>query len=349
MSKQIYLNAADGRKEAVLGNKTIRTRPSILAQQYRTYLAELYHTNPSEWILGQNVTSHVVRIISQLLTKRPNFTVFISSHEIIFFKEALEKGRLEKGRTTYPNYAPFVSFQFPKVYPKIFNAKDVLNIEKVVGKKPSIVILSHVSRLTGEIFPIKDVYVKLKKLNSKNVLIVDGVQFTGTRVFGVADACDAYITSNYKFLGAEPSLSAAYCSSSLQDEYSLDTQGILPEEYAKELYSTVAQVKKIKNIQNANKRISSLRKSFLRDLIKCKELKLIIPPHQIPQMVTIYVGSRDKVENTVGCLESKGISVSSNTGYSNAEPTVPCIRVSISFETTKTDLAALIRILPTYL
>lgn len=335
MQSTIYLNAADGRKSPKLAHIKIRGNPQKKLETLLKYFAQLYGCNSTLLEIDQNITTHIGRIITAMLRKKPEYNVFVSNHEIRFIKKSLEAGKLLMSEVTHPNYAKLRPVQFQKIKTIVFDPNQFTkNPKNIIGKKKSIVILSHVSRLTGETFPIRMIYQRMKKLNPQNSLIVDGAQFTGTEPFKIENSCDGYVTCVSKFVGAEPELGIAYISKGVRNQFIKNYPKINPKKYSKELYSATCQIKKMKRMKNPNSHVKKLRQKLLEGLKEIKGIKIAIPASQINHMVTISAGGRKRTQSVVARLRGKEIIVSGNFNYSVAEPKTPLIRIGLTFETT---------------
>ncbi len=81
-------------------------------------------------------------------------------------------------------------------------ALDDKTLSSLIGIKTKLVVLTHVSNVFGTINPIKELVKKIKKLNGRTVVVVDGAQAVGHQAVNVADlGCDFYAFSGHKMLG----------------------------------------------------------------------------------------------------------------------------------------------------
>lgn len=90
-----------------------------------------------------------------------------------------------------------------KVIPILENGElDLSKIDKLIDKNTKIFTICHVSNVLGTINPIKKIILKIKKINSNIVTIVDGAQAVIHNKVDVKDInCDFYVFSGHKIYG----------------------------------------------------------------------------------------------------------------------------------------------------
>ncbi|MDO8538016.1 MAG: aminotransferase class V-fold PLP-dependent enzyme [archaeon] len=345
MTKNIYLNAVNGVKPRLLLDKKINENPQELYKKLVLEFCRLSKCKPEEVELGQNITSHITFIIDCIKKIDSDFKIMLSSHEIIYLKQFLEQGKMIAQEATYPNYAKANDVNFSRMKTQIFDPIAFSKSpEKFISGK-TIIVLSHVSRLTGEIFPIKQIYKKIKKTSPESILIVDGAQFTGTDFFKIPESCDAYIGMTSKFIGAEPNISIAYISSELRKRFIKNYPKINPQEYVRELFSAVQELSSPEFKKDILHKIKQSRNFLLKELKQIKTIKIASFSNQAPQIVTISVGNISETKRIVEELEKQGIEVSHNLDWSITEPEIPLIRIAITVKTTKEELKEFAKVL----
>ncbi|MFA5025861.1 MAG: SufS family cysteine desulfurase [Candidatus Shapirobacteria bacterium] len=79
---------------------------------------------------------------------------------------------------------------------------DLENLEKIINSKTKILALTQVSNVLGTINPIKEIIKKVKAINSKVVVLVDGAQAVAHMPVNVIDLdVDFYVFSGHKMYG----------------------------------------------------------------------------------------------------------------------------------------------------
>jgi selenocysteine lyase/cysteine desulfurase len=93
--------------------------------------------------------------------------------------------------------------------PKFRYSFDYEDLYGLITENTSMVIIPHVSNITGVVFDIKTIIQKLRSLNNTLIIMVDGVSYLPHDMIDVYDwDVDFYFVSFYKFLG--PHISAVY-------------------------------------------------------------------------------------------------------------------------------------------
>lgn len=347
--ENLYFNDADGRKPPRLSSVEVEN-PEKLAHDCMDFLCQhLVMADPQKAFFAQNISSHLAYITSAIKKVAPETgQVYISDHEIKWMKEILEIEAFQPADSTHSNYVENKSVEhstfsvdateFESFYEKI---KDV--------KNPSIFFISHVSRLTGEIAPIKEIFDLIKSNNPESILIVDGGQAIGALDhINVNEMCDVYIGLSYKFLGAEPSLGIAFMSDDFYGKYIQDLNNYPDfdcKRHAKDLLSLSENLKNPLYLEDYSSYIKSLKEYAVEKIINLDNKILFNPDNQVPNFLTLNFGSREKNEEFIRQLEKQGVFVSNNTGYSIIEPKVPLVRLGLSVRITKTDIDRLVEII----
>lgn len=93
--------------------------------------------------------------------------------------------------------------------PKFKYSFDYEDLYGLITENTSMVIIPHVSNITGVLFDIKTIIHKLRSLNNTLIIMVDGVSYLPHDMIDVYDwDVDFYFVSFYKFMG--PHISAVY-------------------------------------------------------------------------------------------------------------------------------------------
>lgn len=336
----IYLNDADGRKERVLTEFSINKKPDLLFAELIAGLKKLLSLTNNDFLsLSQNTTTNLIRALLPILGRK-KYDVYISTHEVKYFKLLFERGALPTQYATSPNYARQKSEKFIKKGVGFFEPNILVDkIQQILSpRKPSIVILSHVSRVTGELLVTEKIFQKIKRINSENILIVDGAQAVGAITVNVKKISDIYLGVTSKFIGAEPHLSFCWIQKNIVRKYQINQWTLDSREYVKEIYSAVRAVD---NLKTKDENISDKRKYLEKKLSK-HNIPIWKPESQVDNILLIPL-NKNSLDKTIVNLSSKGIIVSSNTNWSNEEPELPCLRVSISSRTTTKQIDGFIR------
>lgn len=93
--------------------------------------------------------------------------------------------------------------------PKFKYSFDYEDLYGLITENTSMVIIPHVSNITGVVFDIKTIIHNIRSLNNNVIILVDGVSYLPHDMIDVYDwDVDFYFVSFYKFLG--PHISAVY-------------------------------------------------------------------------------------------------------------------------------------------
>lgn len=292
---------------------------------------------------AQNVTTHVASLVHALSGLGDNTPVLVDSHQVKYMRMALESGRLPGEYMTRPNYAKVKQMEFT---PRIVSSFDPLEFVKNPGKYVAksgkqVIVLSHISRLTGEEFPIKQVYAKIKRVNPDAILVVDGAQAVGAQKFKAKGACDMYIGTNSKFIDAEPNLAPAYVVSNVRAL--LGASDFNPREMASEIHATHAalQYPALKRFDFS--KIRATRAYALRKLRGVEGVEVFKVKNQAAHMLMLKVDSPAEVRRIVSELEKRRVHVFHNLDWSEHNFDDALLRVSLSVKTTKKEVDHLVR------
>ena len=335
--KVIYLNHADGRKPRKLSKLKVKN-PTQLFHSLILEIRKILNISKNDFLsFSQNTTTSLIKILIPLL-KDNNYKILLDSHEIHWYKTLFIKGRMPINEVTYPNYAKLRRVPFLKKRVTYFEPNKLAeNPGKILGKKPAIVIISHVSRLTGGILLTSKLYKKIKKINPKNIVIVDGSQAVGSMKTRVKTLADIYIGVTSKFIQAEPHIGFCWISSKIVRDFKIKKWDIEPYEFHREIYSAYNCLKTL----NEERGVKTQR-SHLKKLLKKAGIPLCQISHQIDRL--LLVPSNHPTE-AVKRLEKMGIIISSNTGFSVAEPKIPGLRISLSSQLSNKDIKIVVQAL----
>jgi len=328
--KQLYLNHAEGIKPPLIRRGISRQSALANFRFFEKGVRGILRTPPKEFVsFSQNITTLIINILLPVL-KKDSYEVYICSHEIRWFKTLFKIGRLPSYETTYPNYASQVELAFLKKMVHIFDPEEFLkNPKKIIGSKKSIIIFSHISRMTGEYIAGKNVYDEIKKINFDNIVIVDGAQAVGAIHLKIKSLADVYLGTTSKFINAEPNISFCWIRKKLAKKFNINFENIDSYKFSKEIYSSILSLKKL--VINPQK-IKKYRK-VLSLLLKKKSLFILEAKSQAPH-IAIIPWNKLKLDKKVEELRDTGFIVSANTGYSIKEPKIPGIRISLTPQLT---------------
>ncbi len=325
--KELYLNEADGRKPKKLTDLKLKN-PERLYRDFTQRIQSLLSIDKGEFLgFAQNATTNLLYIVLPILKKKKNYKIYMSAHEIKWYKKLFDAGRLPIENTTFPNYVKQSPISFVKKRVTLFDPEAfVKNPRKVLSTlEPAIIILSHVSRMTGEIFATQKLYKQIKSINKNNIIVIDGAQAIGALSCRPSRLSDVYIGVTSKFIGAEPHIGFCWVNRVLVKEYAFKEWNIEPKKFFREIYSTLEVLKKRRSWKRT---IKEVRTSF------DKKLQHYSIPHlkvknQVPYIALIPIQKRLLAKKLQG-LKKKGIIISSNTKWSIKEPRVPALRVSLT-------------------
>ena len=335
--EEIYLNHADGRKPRKLSKLKVKN-PTQLFHLLILKIREILSISKNDFLSSsQNTTTSLIKILMPLL-KNNNYQIFLDSHEIHWYKTLFIKGGMPTNEVTYPNYAKLRQVSFLKKRVTYFEPNKLAeNPGKILGKKPAIVIISHVSRLTGGILLTSKLYKKVKKLNPKNIVIVDGSQAVGAMKIRVKTLADIYIGVTSKFIQAEPHIGFCWISSKIVRDFKIKKWDIEPYEYRREIYSAYRYLKIL-----SRKRSVWAQRSFFKKRLKRVGIPISQIPHQVSHLLLIPSTHSTEV---VKRLKKKSIIVSSNIGFSVKEPKIPGLRISLSPQLSNKDIKIVVQAL----
>ena len=345
-----YFNYCDGRKPKLLENAVIQDNTDELVRNLKRNMSILFSDSLENLHIDQNTCTHIAYIIDVVSKQNKPISIYLDSHEVFWFRDMLQNGELSLGDMSYPNYAPKHQFKFNSQKLTIFNPEKPLIITE--SKDTTIVIIhSHVSRLTGQEFPVEDIFKKVKEEYQGAVCIVDGAQMIGGKKIYSFKYTDAYIGISSKFINAELNLGFCLLNNSFENKY-LNDKTTYPSvdlnPYTKELWSTNEILRDFNDIPYESY-INDLRRYFV-DSVNDHGLQDLIYKidNQVPHIVTLHVGDKIFAKKIVSDLGNRNMFVSENTDYSIIEPRVPLIRFSISVHTKREEIDEFVRVLKDY-
>ncbi len=339
------MNSCDGRKPKLLSNTEIKQDSGELVSRLRQDMSVLWTDVDQHVYIDQNVSTHIAYIVDMVSKNGKPISIFLDAHEVFWIKDILQRGELSLEDMSYPNYATKHQFTFQSHPVTVFDPDEgpmILEDEGIVV----VVIHSHVSRLTGQEYPVESIFKHVKEKYPDAVCIADGAQMIGGSKIYPLHYTDAYIATSSKFIGAELHLGLCVLEKGFKYKYisedceypQIDLGG-----YTKELFSTVEMLKQFNEV-DFEKHIHDLR-LYLVEQFKLNGLEKYIyeVPHQVNHIITLSVGDRDLTADVVKkLLDQYKISVSDNMGYSIVEPGIPLIRISLSISNSKKDIDTLV-------
>jgi selenocysteine lyase/cysteine desulfurase len=157
----------------------------------RKKLANLFGCSPEEIALVRNVTEALQIALLGLELKKGD-EVLTTTHDYPSMKNALFQREKREGVTVK-------TFPFP--YPPE-NLKVLADLfEKNITPKTKMILLCHITNLTGQIFPVKEICQMARKKNIE--VVIDGAHAIGHFVFKQKDLdCDIYGANLHKWMMA---------------------------------------------------------------------------------------------------------------------------------------------------
>ncbi len=346
----VYLNDPDGRKVSCLTNVKV-DQPERLLESVSSFMClHFMRTDKSKLFFAQNISTHLAQLLGIIKSERKDISkIYVSSHEIKWIKNMLETDGYQPS-ATHSNYHENTIINSPTFNVEVFPFEDV---EKTINKvtEPIIFFISHVSRLTGEVSDIASIYKSIKSKNS--ILIVDGSQSVGAiGPVEIKDVGDVYLGVSSKFIGAEPHLGFAFISDNFFDKYIKDTNNYPAFDavvHAKDIYSLSENLKNPLYSSDYSTHIINLKKYALEKMESLDKNILFLSKNQAQNFLTLNFGSIEKNKSFVEFSKNLGVTVSDNTEWSIAEPTVPLVRIGLSVRVTKKDIDSLIEIVSKYI
>lgn len=348
----LYLNDPVGLKEACLGGVPINNPEELLNASADFLCRKLINSDKTRLFFAQNLTTHLVQILSIVKKENDSFTkVYLSDHEIKWIKEMLEGSRY-KLDATHSNYHGNEVISYPtfgvEVFP--FNNPDKM-IEN--NNEPAIFFISHVSRLTGEITNIASIFKLIKSKNSNSILIVDGAQSVGAiGPIKVEGACDVYLGVSSKFIGAEPHLGFVCLSESFFERYVKNRNNYSffnVEKHKQDIYSLFSSLQNILFQSDYQAEIENLKKYAISKINSLDKNTLYLPPNQAPNFLTLNFGSLEKNKKFIEFASEQQIIVSDNIEWSIITPSVSLIRIGLSVRAKGKDIDRLIGVVDEYI
>jgi selenocysteine lyase/cysteine desulfurase len=335
--ESIYLNDTDGRKLKKLTDKNINDSIDTLTSTLKQRSTSLWSDNINDIYIDQNISTHIAYVIDLVSKKHKDVSVYVDSHEVFWIRDNVQNGKLSLDDMSYPNYAPRHQYISESHNVTIFDPEKELEISHD-GSMP-IVIYTHASRLTGQIFPLESIFKKIKERHPNAVCIADGAQMIGGKKIYTLEYTDAYIVPTSKFIGAEFHIGLCLLSNQFKTLYISDDvtyPSVDISMYKKELHSTNESLSSFVGV-DFESHIQVMREYLIESFLKARLSEYIyVVKDQAPHIVTLSVGDRTITESFVKSLEKEhNISVSHNMNFSLVEPRVPLVRVSISVRCTK--------------
>jgi len=167
--------------------KILRPRKELI----RKKIADTFGCSPEEIALVRNVTE-ALQIALLGLELKPGDEVLTTTHDYPSMKNALFQREKREG-------VKVKTFPFP--YPPA-NLKVLAELfEKNVTSKTRLILLCHITNLTGQIFPVKEICQMARKRGIE--VVIDGAHAFGHFVFRQKDLdCDIYGANLHKWMMA---------------------------------------------------------------------------------------------------------------------------------------------------
>jgi selenocysteine lyase/cysteine desulfurase len=349
--------------------RELAEKSAKLVSETRELVGRMLHCHSRNIFFSSSVTAALIPIALTLSYGRKKMSAVVSDHEYLAIYKLLKEGFFDARLTTWQNFGvgtlDNTKLSIPRTEVQVTKMADkpALIVEQmnVPDDRPAIFVLSHVSRVDARVVDIKAVYGELQKLNEKRgkhnkiYFVVDGSQAIGTFDFSVVGACDAYLGTSSKGIGAEPTLGIAYVNDGLLNlmkahirdtgypsilfQFSLE---VMPNQLnAKknaslslpEIASLNFSLKKLlgMGMSEVERRLDRLGKIIGKALESTDKIKVLNPDSpRSPYMIFLKVNS--DVEETVEKFSRSGIEIFHNQDYSMVDHP-PAIRVSWNINT----------------
>lgn len=301
------------------------TKPEKLFIKLDDQVRKLLDISKQEFLsFSQNATTSLIYSLLPIL-EQGDYKIYIGSQEIRWVAGMFEKGKLPTNECTYPNYAKLEKVPFLKKPFNIFDPKDLINNpKKTIGRKPCIIIFSHISRVTGETFASQKLYSAIKKLNKENIVVVDGCQAVGATLTKPNRLSDIYVGVTSKFIGAEPHIGFAWIKKEIVKRFNIKPWRISPTIFSKEIYSAVRALNKL---EINPRRTLIVRKAF-EGYLRVNNVEFFKGINQAAHILIVL--TRKSLKKTIQTIKTKGYTVSPNTGWSIKEPYIKGVRISLT-------------------
>ncbi len=304
----IYFNDTDGRKPEKLTNVSITDPITDLLMTLKQRLASLWNDDIGSIYIDQNISTHVAYVIDIVSKKHKSVSIYVDSHEVFWMKNNIENGSLSLDDMSYPNYAPRHQYLSRPHSVTIFDPEKELQITDD-GSIP-IIIYTHASRLTGQVFPLESIFKSIKEKYPNAVCIADGAQTVGGEKVYPLKYTDAYIVPTSKFIGAELHLGVCLLSDQFKNLYLMDNviyPSVNIDIYKKELYSTNECLNGFVGI-DFESHIREMRAYLLDEFLKVGLISYVFDVQdQASHIVTLSVGDKAVTESFVKSLEKNTI------------------------------------------
>ncbi len=170
----------------------ISERATTEYEKTRTVIADFIHAKPEEIVFTRNTTESI-NLVAYTLGR----TIVEEGDEIVTTIAEHHSNFVPWQQLAFENGADF----------KVVDIDDHDNLlfdplEKIITKKTKIVAFTHVSNVLGVINPVKTIIAKIKTVNPRIIVIIDGAQAVPHISVDVSDlGCDFYAFSSHKMLG----------------------------------------------------------------------------------------------------------------------------------------------------
>jgi radical SAM superfamily enzyme YgiQ (UPF0313 family) len=190
------------------------------SMQVKNILHKIFSHDTKDILLGTNESTVLNHVLSELNIK--DATLIATDHEYLGIVKMLE-GQDVSNYVTRPSSNLKIGVPNPKrfiinkviiEYQNEDEFKKLLDTEiKNCKNKTILILMSHVSRITGEQFPIESIYkyiTKSKYDNKKIYVIIDGAQSVFVQNVIPKTCSNIYLGTSSKALGAEPTIGFAF-------------------------------------------------------------------------------------------------------------------------------------------
>lgn len=170
----------------------ISERATAEYEKTRTAVADFIHAKPEEIIFTRNTTESI-NLVAYSLGR----TIVEKGDEIITTIAEHHSNFVPWQQLAFENGADFKVIDIDENDNLLFDP-----LEKIITKKTKIVAFTHISNVLGVVNPVKAIVAKIKSINPRIIVVIDGAQAIPHLPVDVTDLdCDFYAFSSHKMLG----------------------------------------------------------------------------------------------------------------------------------------------------
>lgn len=170
----------------------ISERATVEYERTRTVVADFIHAKPEEIVFTRNTTESI-NLVAYALGR----IIVEEGDEIVTTITEHHSNFVPWQQLAFENGADFKVVDVDENNNLLFE-----RLEKIITKKTKIVAFTHVSNVLGIVNPVKAIISKIKEINPRVIVVIDGAQAVPHLPVNVSDlGCDFYAFSSHKMLG----------------------------------------------------------------------------------------------------------------------------------------------------